>query len=154
MKNALKPKFPGFLAIAVLAIGMALSLACEEDSEAPVGETPTPGGETPIDGIDGAEPVTFDISLGDNFFEPNEFTVQPGQRVTFNITNDGAAIHNMHIAGPDGEYDTDDDALSEPHDVGPGETATLEWTAPEEPGDIVFRCDFHALEQTGTITVQ
>jgi len=144
MKSLLKRKLPGFLAVGVFALSL---MACGEKAEAP-------GDETPADAADGAEPVTFDIFQGDNFFEPKEFTVELGQTVTFNITNDGAAIHSMRIAGPDGEYNTDDDAVSDPEMVNPGETAVLSWIAPDEPATIDFRCDFHLGEQTGTITVQ
>ena len=98
--------------------------------------------------------AAFDVSLNDTFFEPNEFTAGAGQLVTFDIINDGALIHNMHIAGPDGEYGTADDIVSTPDLVSPGETAVLEWTAPEEPGIINFRCDFHPGVMVGTITVQ
>src|SRR3990172_9607410 len=63
----------------------------------------------------GSEPVTFDISMRDNFFEPSEYTVSPGQQVTFNLTNDGQAIHNMRIAGLDDEYNSYDYAVSYPY---------------------------------------
>ena len=143
MKCPLKRNLPGFLAVAVLALGVGLSIACGGEAEAP-------GAETATGGTDGS----FDISQSDNFFEPKKFTVAPGQSVAFNIANDGAAIHNMRIAGPDGEFNTDDDAVSDPEMVSAGETAVLRWTAPDEPATIEFRCDFHPEEQTGTITVQ
>jgi len=102
----------------------------------------------------GPEPVTFDISMRDNFFEPSEFAVSPGQQVTFNLTNDGQAIHNMRIAGLDDEYNSDDDAVSDPDLFEPGGAGTLVWTAPDQPGTINFRCDFHPAESVGTITVE
>ena len=36
----------------------------------------------------------------------------------------------------------------------PGDTGTLTFTAPDEPGEIQFRCDFHPDVMTGTITVE
>ena len=106
------------------------------------------------DGIDNAGPVSFDISLGDNFFEANEFTLSPGQEVTFNITNNGSAVHNMRVDGGDGEYDTDDDTVSDPDLFQAGDTGTLVWTAPGETGTIIFRCDFHPTEMTGAISLE
>ena len=147
MKSPLKRKLPGLLAVAVLALGVVLATACGGEAEAP-------GGKTPTGGTVGSDPVILDISQDDNFFEPNVFTVAPGQRVTFRIANDGAAIHNKRIAGSDGEFNTDDDAVSDPEMVSPGEAAVLSWTAPGQPATIDFRCDFHPGEQTGTITVQ
>ncbi|HWO93415.1 MAG TPA: cupredoxin domain-containing protein [Dehalococcoidia bacterium] len=110
-------------------------------------ETPTPEPEGPVE-----VRTEWDISMGDNFFEPNRIGVPVGQQVTVNLTNDGQAIHNMRIAGPDGEYDTDDDVVSDPDTVRPGEEATLTFTANED-GTIDFRCDFHPTEMTGTIVV-
>ncbi len=101
-----------------------------------------------------SEAVTFDVSLRDNFFEPSEFTVSPGQEVTFKLSNDGQAIHNMRVAGLDDEYDSDDDAVSDPDLFEPGGTGTLVWTAPDQPGTINVRCDFHPAESVGTITVE
>jgi plastocyanin len=112
--------------------------------------TPTAGpGETPPPDGDGIA-----VIMGDNFFDPNEVTVAAGATVTFNLTNEGIAIHNMRVAGLDGEYSTDDDAVSDPGLVMGGGTATVTWTAPDQVGEIIFRCDFHPIEMIGTITVQ
>ena len=100
------------------------------------------------------EPVSFDVTMGDNSFDPAEFSVPAGATVTFNLTNEGAAIHNMRIAGEDGDYNTDDDAASDPDIVSAGGTAVVEWTAPDEAGEIDFQCDFHPTDMLGTITVE
>jgi plastocyanin len=92
--------------------------------------------------------------MGDNFFDPESVTLTAGASTTFSITNDGAAIHNLRIAGADAEYDTDDDAVSDPDIVPGGEAATLSWDAPSEAGEIPFRCDFHPTDMVGTITVE
>lgn len=146
-----------FLLIA-MAVGFAGAfMATSDDGE----ELPPNGGNgeptaTPADG--GTPPPangdTFDVSMGDNFFEPDEFTVSAGSTITFNLTNDGVAIHNMRISGEDNEYTTGDDAVSDPDVVSGGQTATLTWTAPDSPGEIPFRCDFHPVDMVGTITVQ
>jgi plastocyanin len=148
---------------ASLILGIALlAAACSggDDDDGGSGETPA-ADETPADDDDNAGPVSFDISMGDtlepavtNFFELNEFTVSPGQEVTFNITNDGIAIHNMRVDGGDGEYDTDDDTVSDPDLFQAGDAGTLVWTAPDEAGEIIFRCDFHPADMIGTISVE
>jgi plastocyanin len=113
------------------------------------------GGGSGDNGGDGGDgPVSFDVSMGDNFFEPKEFTVKTGQKVTFNLKNDGAAIHNMRVAGADNEYNTDDDALSDPSQFSPGDTGTLEWTAPDKAGEIDLKCEFHPTDSTGIIKVE
>ncbi len=117
-------------------------------------------GQTPAAGRTATGPApaaaTLNVSQGDTFFDPNELVASPGQEVTFNITNAGQAVHNLRIAGPDGEYETEDDAVVAPIGEGglpPGDTASLQWTAPGQPGVIKFRCDFHPTAMTGTIAV-
>ena len=141
-----------FLSASLILSIALLAAACSGGGDGD-GETPA-ADETSADGIDNAGPVSFDISLGDNFFEANEFTLSAGQEVTFNITNNGSAVHNMRVDGGDGEYDTDDDTVSDPELFQAGDTGTLVWTAPDETGTIIFRCDFHPTEMIGTISVE
>lgn len=135
---------------AVIAGIVLVTAACGGGAEAPGAEPTTGGEEARPDGGD----TTFEVSMGDNHFEPSELTVKSGELVTFNLTNDGAAVHNKRITGPDGAYDTDDDAVSDPELVTAGDAGVLLWVAPEEPGTYDFRCDFHASDMTGIITVQ
>ncbi len=164
---ASSPKAPGWaiggiVGLAALALigGTIWAVANEDESAAEEqvnggqetgGESPTPGGETDAGG---GTAGAIAVSMGDNFFDPKEISVAAGADVTIDITNGGAAIHNMRIAGPDDQYNTDDDAVSDPMLVPGGSTATLEWTAPDSPGDIKFQCDFHPTDMTGTITVE
>ena len=141
-----------FLSASLILSIALLTAACSSGGGDGDGETPA-ADETSADGIDNAGPVSFDISLGDNFFEANEFTLSPGQEVTFNITNNGSAVHNMRVDGGDGEYDTDDDTVSDPDLFQAGDAGTLVWTAPDEPGEVIFRCDFHPLDMVGTISL-
>ena len=110
------------------------------------GETSEPGDAEPVD-------VTFDVSMGDNFFEPSELEVEAGQTFRINLTNNGEFIHNLRIAGPDGEYETEDDLVSTPKFQRSGETGELVGQI-DEPGDYSFRDDSHPTEVTGTITVR
>ena len=143
------------LALALSAL-LVLSFACGGDDDDDDGGDDDGASATATEdgngGNGGAE--TFDVSMGDNFFEPKEFTVAPGSTLTFNLTNDGTAIHNMRIFGEDNEAGNEDDAVSDPDLVSAGETATLEWTAPDEPGVYDFYCDFHTTDMIGTITVE
>jgi plastocyanin len=142
-------------ALIILSVTL-LALACGDDEVeefAPGDETPA-AGETPTDGAADGEPVAFNVSMGDNFFEANTFTVSPGQQVTFDLVNDGVAVHNMRVDGGDGEYATDDDTVSDPELFQAADTGTLVWTAPDESGEFIFRCDFHPIEMVGTISVE
>lgn len=143
----------GFLLLA-LAVTFIGAFAATEGSG---GEDGDAASETPSDGqTPGGTPSTGDIAvtMQDNSFDPGGLIVATGDSVTFQITNDGRATHNMRIAGADGAYDTDDDGVSDPAAMRGGDTGTLAFTAPDSPGDIDFQCDFHPTEMTGTITVQ
>jgi len=139
-------------ALAVAAIAVAACGGSDEDGNGNGGTT-SPAATTPS-GDGGGGEIELDVSMGDNSFEPAEFTVDAGAAVTFNITNDGASIHNMRVAGADNKFNTDDDAVSEEDLVPAGDTATLQWTAPNEPGVYDFQCDFHVPDMAGTISVE
>jgi plastocyanin len=153
----------GRLVLLAAAALLVFSFACggDDDDDGDDGgatATTAPDGGDDDDGDDddggGGGEETFDVTMTDNLFEPAEFTVAPGTTVTFNLTNEGAAIHNMRIAGADGDYNSDDDAVSDPDLVSAGDTATVEWTAPDEAGEIDFQCDLHPTDMLGTITVE
>ncbi len=105
------------------------------------------------------------ITLGDNFFEfegtrAPAIKVAAGKEATFDITNSGKGIHNMHVVNlqsggfsrdlcaPDGE-----DPCSDPGQIRAGKTATIALKI-DNPGTYDFRCDFHPVEMTGTIEVE
>ncbi len=96
---------------------------------------------------------TFDITMGDNFYKPNEFTFKGGQKVTFNLNNTGVAIHMMRIAGADNQYNTADDQTSEAV-IQAGQSSKFEWTVPTKAGLYNFRCDYHPTDSVGTFTVK
>ena len=128
-------------AVLTLALGAALAtVACGGGSSA-IRITPAGAG------------ATLDITVGDNFYRPDEFRVQAGQRVTLKVKNEGQAVHTVRLAGPDGRYETDDDTTVDPPMIKPGETVDLVWTAPPDAGTYDFRCDYHP-EETGTIAVE
>ena len=131
------------LAIVVTLMGVAVTAAaCGGGSSGPAIRI-TPGG-------DGA---TLEMTVGDNFYKPNEFRVRAGEQITLNVTNEGQAVHTVRLAGPDNRYETDDDTQADPEMIKPGASVSLVWTAPTEPGTYNFRCDYHP-EETGTITVE
>jgi plastocyanin len=123
-----------------------------------VSESPTPRESPPPDG---SPPPTGNIAIAmhDNSFDPNEITVAAGESVTFDISNEGRALHNMHIAGEGGDYTEDfceggGDPCSDPNRLAAGETGTLVWDVPDVTAEVDFRCDFHPREMTGTITIE
>jgi len=128
-------------AVLALTLGTALLAAACGGGSSAIRITPAGAG------------ATLDITVGDNFYRPDEFRVQAGQRVTLKVKNEGQAVHTVRLAGPDGRYETGDDTTIDPPMIKPGETVDLVWTAPPDAGTYDFRCDYHP-EETGTITVE
>lgn len=101
-----------------------------------------------------ATPVTSaTITMRDNSFSPNNITVPVGQQVTFTLQNRGAAVHNMQVEGPDGNYGTGDDIKSTPETINAGQNGTLVATF-ATAGTIDFRCEFHPDDMKGKVTVR
>ena len=110
----------------------------------------------------GPKAVTFDVELKDFAFEPNVWEVPSGAKVTLNLTNTGTQEHEyvIMVLGKDVTApfsDDDEPNIYWEHEVQPGESATVEFTAPTEPGvyNIVCGTAGH-LEQgmEGTLTVK
>jgi len=120
----------------VLAL-LALAAACGGESFSL--PTPGPGGETVIR-----------IEMRDNVFSPNDITIEANKKYILELRNRGKAPHNLRIAGPDLQFDTEDDIASELINGGKTGTLPLEMTV---TGTFPFRCDPHAVEMEGTLTV-
>lgn len=121
---------------------------------APAPSSPTPGGGPAPTPQPGAS-ATFQINMGDNFFEAAgqrnpAIAVATGQNVTFNLDNKGRVPHNLRIAGPDNAYDNTDDLVSKPDLIRAGESGSLSFSL-SKTGTITFRCDFHPTDMTGTL---
>jgi plastocyanin len=147
---------PGMIRMAALSLavtaGLVLTIACGDDN----GSSGTPEPTLPGDTDGGGEEIeteSFDVTMGDNFFDPAEITVTGGVLAKITLVNAGKAIHNMRIAGEDDTYLNEDDAVSEPPLVNEGETSVLEWITPTAGGTFNFRCDFHPDAMVGKITV-
>lgn len=169
---AVNPKAPAWqiggslTAAALVLLGGAIWAVVEEDEaegghDAPPANGGEPNGETPPPGGDGE----MLIVMGDNFFEfegqqnPN-ITIAAGQEVTFDLMNQGGAIHNMHVNGTDNSFAEsqcspggDNTACSDPNIIQGGGEATITIQI-DEPGTYNFRCDFHPVEMIGTLEVQ
>ena len=147
----------GLLIVSVLAL-LIIAVACGGDDD----EEQNGGGATTPAGNGGGGETTFDMNMheeGGNVFELGveknpTLKVPAGEEITINLDNQGIAIHNMRFAGDDNEYNSGDDAVSEPALVNGGQTATLVFTAPSEAGTYVYQCDFHPTDMKGEIEVE
>jgi len=132
------------------------------DEQALEGVTPITGkvivGEaaaTPAPGVT-PTPVPADLSLDltatDAAFEPAALTVEAGKTFRIKLANSGTVIHNLRIAGPDGQFDTTDDIVTSTF-VNPGGTGEIVGKI-DAAGTYAIRDDYHKTTLTGTLTVQ
>jgi plastocyanin len=116
--------------------------------ERPAGAQAVVGEPGPVTGD------TFEIEEGDNFFVQNNFQVSVGQEVTVRVTNNGQNLHNLRIAGPDGEWFTADDFVvpSDGSFLEGGQSAEGTFSLDQE-AILVFRCDVHPLLMWGQVSI-
>ena len=132
----------------------ATATATAADATAADGIQTQPASPQEVDGeVTEAVDGVVQTAVGDNFFALNNLQVPLDETTTIEIVNEGTAIHNMRIAGPDGEFNTADDTVSDPELISGGDTGVVEFT-PTLPGTYTFQCDFHPTEQGGVIVVE
>lgn len=163
----LMPRWVWALTLILAAALLVAAVACGDDEEGgPEEETPA-AEETEEPALEeqpqspqeleteivAAENGAIDVTMGDNFFERNNLSAPLGEAVTITATNDGTATHDMRIAGPDGQFDTEDDAVTDPDAISGGASGELTFS-PEIAGAYTFRCDFHPAEMGGQITIE
>jgi plastocyanin len=95
----------------------------------------------------------MELSAADTSFAPNRWRMALGDTVVIRLTNADTQQHNLRLAGLDGEFDTDDDALTSPDPVGAGEAGELTFV-PQASGNYTFRCDYHPASMGGSIEVE
>lgn len=112
----------------------------------------------PTDGSNGDGDGELTLTMTDNKFDKTGLTVPAGAEVSIALQNDGGAIHNVQVADGEGKYPAafctagGPTPCSKPPRLNGGAAGTLEFNLPA--GDYPFRCDFHPVEMTGTITVK
>jgi plastocyanin/heme-degrading monooxygenase HmoA len=141
-----------------LAAGGVIAAVYDETQDH---EVVTPPPATPVNGVE--PPTETDILMGDNWFEfmgerEPTISIPAGEEVTFEAVNVGAALHNVHVADLDGNYevpvcDPAEHICTDPAQIFGGDSGTLTFTI-DEPGQYDFRCDFHPVEMVGVFDVQ
>ncbi len=147
------------LILPAMLAGALVLAACSNDDNNGNGQPNNPSGNATDDasnengdenpaGAAGDAVSEITIDMYDNYFEPEEFTVQAGTTVPLTAVNEGAAAHNLVIKAADAEGQ---DFESEPF-MGADDEDTFEFTV-NESGEYVFQCDYHLPEMVGTLTV-
>ncbi len=152
-------------ALLLLLVAALFVVACGDDDDGGDGiATETPNlfpsqpvpqeQPDPVQAIDATltEPVdgVIEVTLLDTLFSPNNLHVPLGDTVTIRLTNNDPATHTLRVAGIDGRYDTEDDAVVSTIAPGSVEELTLDGAA---AGTFTFRCDLHPGSMGGVIVV-
>ena len=146
---------------------VALSLlgACSEgdnDDASPIAGSTAPLGDIqpqpqPVQALDTAttepENELIEVTVRGAAYNGNNLEIPLGQATTIRVENQDGQPHNLRIAGVDGQYGTEDDAVTNPETISGGEQGEVIF-APQVPGAYTFRCDFYPGSMGGRITVE
>ena len=93
----------------------------------------------------GPKSTTLNVEMNEFAFVPNTFTVPASTPVTLNLKNTGTLEHEyvIMILGKDATlpFDADDEPnVYWEHELLAGESATVEFTSPSEPGEYQVVC--------------
>lgn len=133
------------VALAALMSLALVAIACGDDDDDDADKTPTPAASPAAGGA--AAATTVKVVMKDNSFDPKSINVPAGKEVTFELDNQGQAIHNMSVKIDSKEV------VSAPDSIRAGQKGTLKATF-AKAGSYDFKCDFHPTDMTGKITVQ
>jgi plastocyanin len=140
---------PRWSAVAILAVAASIGLAAcggdDDDEDTSAATTPTTAQTGAAGGGDGE---TVDVTATDFKFDPSDPTVAPGE-VSFDVTNDGEAPHNLEVEGPTGQAEL-------PEDLQAGDSGEFSVDL-SEPGTYRFFCpvgNHEDLGMVGEVTVK
>ncbi len=124
---------------------------CGQKPAAAATGTPAPAETVEVTG-------TTEVTMGDNFFDLGgkrnpTLKIAAGSTITVNLKNNGTAVHNLMTTGPDGNFGTGDDVVSNPQAIPGGGSGTIQITFPAA-GTYKYQCQFHPADMKGDITVQ
>ncbi len=105
--------------------------------------------------------TNVNVTMVDYLYKPNEIVIPAGQQITLNLTNNGAVHHEfviMKYGTTVGESfgDEDEENIYWEQEVEPGQTMSVTFTAPTEPGVYQFVCGIeghYTAGMKGTIRV-
>lgn len=98
----------------------------------------------------------IDVSMDEFTFAPSEFSIPSGREITVHATNNGAVLHDFVIyklgSDPGDHFNNED--LNKVYwqvKVQPGESLTVTFTAPTEPGQYSITCGISGHLEAGMI---
>ena len=102
----------------------------------------------------GGASTKINVTMTDFMFTPDKFTVPAAKEITFSVTNNGAVVHEFIIfklgtnAG-DSFGPEDEPNIFWKMQALPGESKSVTFTAPAEPGEYYVTCGIQGHHQAG-----
>ena len=159
---------PRLIAVLLSVLTLVALAACGDD-ESEEGDSPDVASPSAIaatsilpqpdpvqaldEGFSEASDGVIQVTIRGAVFRGNKLKVPFGQSAKIDVTNKDEQRHNLRIAGFDGEFQTEDDAVSSPDPIEGAGSGSLEF-APLVPGAYTFRCDYHPGSMGGQIVVE
>jgi plastocyanin len=139
-----------YLLIPILVIGFVIANRESGGETTGTTETANAGGET------GGEPGGGGntIVASGIAFDVDEIMGQAGEEVTGTLVNEDSVIHNIAFFNSEEETSDPGNAFYTSEDAQGGSEVEFNFTAPDEPGDYPFVCDYHPGTMTGTLVVE
>lgn len=125
------------IAVVITFFGVALLVACGA-------------------GGGGQASTNLEVDMVEFMYNPDAYTVPAGQEITIELKNSGAIVHDFVIMKLGTQVsmpfdDNDKDNVYWEHEVGAGQSDTVTFTAPSEPGEYQVVCGIPGHMEAGMI---
>jgi len=157
---------PLIVVLAALLLTPVASACGGDDGPEPTARPVTPAALSPTQVLAQPDPVqaidsqateaadgVIEVTIQGSLFIGNNLRVPVGTTAKIDVSNRDTQQHNLRIAGFDGAYLTEDDALTTPDPIEPSGSGSLEF-APAVPGAYTFHCDYHPGTMGGRVVVE
>ncbi len=99
----------------------------------------------------------LNVNMTEFMFEPTDYTIPAGQEITIKLTNDGAIMHEFVILKKGTEItvpfnEDDEDKVYWEHELEAGQSATVTFMAPTEPGEYQIICGISGHMEAGMVS--
>lgn len=139
--------------VAMIALGFVLFAGGGDGSSSP---TPTATRDPRLGTGPVAKTVTIDADdqgqATNPTFSVTTITGNAGEIIEIDVNNIGSVAHNLVVAGLDGEYGSQDDWITNPQTIQPGESGKV-LVKFDKPGTFIYHCDFHPQQQKGNLII-
>jgi plastocyanin len=93
------------------------------------------------------------VAAAESKFSTDELTYKAGESVSIEFINQDSIAHNLAIYASAADAEAQENPLADGQETTAGST-TVEFKAPQEPGEYPFQCDLHPTSMVGTVIVE